>query len=230
MKLASLPNKHWTLRYLSEEVQWWFKWDRVDIRVHTLLHEVEDAAPNNLMSGLSEWAMRESFKQLYPGPMAELPHLRFIEPLNPNTEKYACPSEPYVFVCDFIVRSEEYIDVTAEMARGITPTQWHAMTDLRNEVAKVAKVGWYAVHNGDLEVAKQERRLELEQDGGAEVDEVVDRTEVEQKTQRKFPEGLNEKVARMLMDDKADREQDMKEASLKPGKKMGIFKSLFRGN
>lgn len=130
------------------------------------------------MSGMSEWAMRESFKQLYPGPMAELPHLRFIEPLNQNTEKFAFPSEPYVFVCDFVVRSEEYIDVTAEMARGITPAQWHAMTDLRNEVAKVAKVGWFAVHNGDLEVAKQERRLKLEQDGGAEVDEVADKIEV----------------------------------------------------
>ncbi len=174
--------------------------------------------------------MRLSFKLLYPGPMAELPHLRFIEPLNPNTnkEESAYESEPYVFVCDFVVRSEKYIDVAAEMARGVTPTQWHAMMDLRNELAKDAKIGWYAVHNGDLEVAKEERRVELEQDGRAEVDEVAERIEVhkchspvsastvdihyqeEQKTQRKFPEGLNEKVAQMLMDEKADGEQEKK--------------------
>lgn len=172
--------------------------------------------------------MRANFKLLYPGPMAELPHLRFIEPLNPHKEKFAYPSEPYVFVCDFVVRSEEYIDVAAEMARGVTPAQWHAMMDLRNEVAKVAKIGWFAVHNGDLEVAKQERRVELEHDGGAEVDEVAERIEVpkchslvsasmvdihyqeEQKTQRKFSEGLNEKVAQMLMDEKAGGEQEEK--------------------
>ncbi|KAL8900355.1 MAG: hypothetical protein Q9207_005741 [Kuettlingeria erythrocarpa] len=188
-----------------------FKWDRIDVRVHTILHEVDDAAPNNLMSGFSEWAMRLNFKLLYPGPMAELPHLRFIEPSNPNKEDSACTSEPYVFVCDFVARSEEYIDVTAEMARGVTPTQWHAMMDLRNELAKDAKIGWFAVHNGDLEVAKQERREELEHGGGAEVDEVAERTEQEeQKTQRKFSEGLNEKVAQVLMDEKADGEQEEK--------------------
>lgn len=125
--------------------------------------------------------MRESFTELYPGPMALLPHLRFIEPLNPNDEKFKYPSEPYVFVCDYVVRSEDYIDVTACMAQGISQAAWDAMARLRDEVAKDERIGWYAVHNGDLELAQEERnRMKLQQaHEGAEVtDEVAQRLEV----------------------------------------------------
>lgn len=130
------------------------------------------------MSGKSEWAMKKSFEELFPGPMAKLSHLRFIEPLNPNNEKHAHPAEAYVFVCDFVVRREDSIDVQVEMAKGVSPTVWEAMAGLRDTIAEGAKIGWYAVHNGDLDLAKQEREGRKEENGDEEMDEASHRIEV----------------------------------------------------
>lgn len=131
--------------------------------MHVVLQEVDDAAPNNLMSGESEEAMNENFCELYPGPMAKLPPLRFIEPLNANNEKFNYPSEPFAFVADAVVQSEDWIDVTHAMNKAHIPAaQWDAMADLRDLIAKGEKIGWFVVHNGDRELAKQERlRKEL---------------------------------------------------------------------
>ncbi|KAL8645777.1 MAG: hypothetical protein Q9210_006522, partial [Variospora velana] len=174
-----------------------FKWSRCDVRIHTIIQEVDDAAPNNLMSGDSEWAMRENFSKLYPDAMEHLPHLRFIEPLNPNTEKFAYPAEPYVFICDVVVRSEDYIDITKEMAKGITQAEWDAMAELRDAIAKDEGIGWYAVHNGDLELAKQEREAWDEEDGVEETNGVAHRIEEEQKMEGKFSRGLNDRIAQL---------------------------------
>lgn len=122
-----------------------------------MLQEVDDAAPNNLMCGDSEEAMNENFRELYPGPMANLPPLRFIEPLNPNNEKFKYPSEPYAYVADVVVQSEDVIDVTEVMNTGIRAAQWDAMADLRDMIAKGEKIGWFVVHNGDRQLAQQER-------------------------------------------------------------------------
>lgn len=145
-----------------------FAWARNDVRVFVVLQEVDDAAPNNLMSGHSEEAMNEKFGKLYPGPMANLPALRFIEPLNPNTEKFKYPSEPYVFVADVVVQSEDFIDVTQAMSIPIRPAQWESLAELRDHIAPDEKIGWFVVHNGDLEVAEQERLMKEE--NGLEVD------------------------------------------------------------
>lgn len=123
--------------------------------------------------------MRENFRKLYPDAMEHLPHLRFIEPLNPNTEKFAYPAEPYVFICDVVVRSEDYIDISKEMAKGITQAEWDAMAELRDAIAKDEGIGWYAVHNGDLELAKQEREAWDEEDGVEESNGVAHRIEVQ---------------------------------------------------
>lgn len=121
--------------------------------------------------------MRENFRELYPNAMQNLPHLRFIEPFNPNTEKFAYPSEPYVFVCDYVVRSGDHIDITKEMAKGITQAEWDAMAELRDAIAKDEGIGWYAVHNGDLDLAKHERELSREENGSKKSDEAAERIE-----------------------------------------------------
>ncbi|KAL9048432.1 MAG: hypothetical protein Q9206_006037 [Seirophora lacunosa] len=177
-----------------------FRWSRGDIRIHTIIHEVDDAAPNNLMAGDSERAMRENFKELYPGAMKHLPHLRFIEPLNPNAEKFAYPAEPHVFICDVVVRSEDYIDITKEMANGIPQVVWDAMAELRDAIAKDEGIGWYAVHNGDLELAKQEREARDEEDAGEEHDDEADRIQEERNIKENFSQGLKEGVARLQVD------------------------------
>lgn len=139
------------------------------MRVFVVLQEIDDAAPNNLMSGHSEEAMNEKFAKLYPGPMANLPALRFIEPLNPNNEKFKYPSEPYVFVSDVVVQSEDFIDVTQAMSIPIRPAQWESLAELRDQIAPDEKIGWFVVHNGDLEIAEQERVMKEE--NGIEVDD-----------------------------------------------------------
>ncbi|KAL8988168.1 MAG: hypothetical protein Q9177_002713, partial [Variospora cf. flavescens] len=198
-------------RYSAEHrdaLNFFMHWSRCNVRIHTIIQEVDDAAPNNLMSGDSEWAMRENFRKLYPDAMEHLPHLRFIEPLNPNTEKFAYPAEPYVFICDVVVRSEDYIDISKEMAKGITQAEWDAMAELRDAIAKDEGIGWYAVHNGDLELAKQEREAWDEEDGVEESNGVAHRTELstltfnqeEQKMEGKFSRGLNDRIARLQVD------------------------------
>ncbi|KAL8870986.1 MAG: hypothetical protein Q9174_003087 [Haloplaca sp. 1 TL-2023] len=154
-----------------------FRWARNDVRVHVVLQEVDDAAPNNLMSGDSEEAMNDNFRDLYPNIMDKLPGLRFIEPLNPNTEKFKYPSEPFVFVADVVVQSEDYIDVVEAMNRGVRAHQWDAMADLRDQIAKEEKIAWYVVHNGDRQLAKQER-LKKEQNGETSTVEDPDAVEV----------------------------------------------------
>ncbi|KAL8663083.1 MAG: hypothetical protein Q9202_004120 [Teloschistes flavicans] len=174
-----------------------FKWARNEIRVHVVLQEVDDAAPNNLMSGESEEAMNENFCELYPGPMAKLPPLRFIEPLNANNEKFNYPSEPFAFVADAVVQSEDWIDVTHAMNKAHIPAaQWDAMADLRDLIAKGEKIGWFVVHNGDRELAKQER-LRKELNGFASS---MDETEAQAEAiESKYSKELSEQVANLQL-------------------------------
>ncbi|KAL8842910.1 MAG: hypothetical protein Q9170_000314 [Blastenia crenularia] len=174
-----------------------FGWARNDVRVYVVLQEVDDAAPNNLMSGHSEEAMNEKFRKLYPDPMRILPTLRFIEPLNPNNEKFKYPSEPYVFVADVVVQSEDIIDVTKAMSISIRPAQWEALAELRDYIAPKEKIGWYVVHNGDLEIAEQERLMKEE--NGVEVhDDPAHRIEEEEVIESKFSQGLNEQIGKQM--------------------------------
>ncbi|KAL9599404.1 MAG: hypothetical protein Q9219_003841 [cf. Caloplaca sp. 3 TL-2023] len=174
-----------------------FGWARNDVRVFVVLKEVDDAAPNNLMSGESEEAMNEVFRKLYPGPMADLFPLRFIEPLNPNNEKFKYPSEPYVFVSDVVVQSEDFIDVTQAMSISIRPAQWEALAELRDQIAPKQKIGWYVVHNGDPAVAQQERLGKAE--NGIDVNNgPTRRLEEEAAIESKFSQGLNEQIGEQM--------------------------------
>ncbi|KAI4200341.1 MAG: hypothetical protein LQ350_003989 [Teloschistes chrysophthalmus] len=189
-----------------------FKWARNEIRVHVVLQEVDDAAPNNLMSGESEEAMNENFRDLYPGPMAKLPPLRFIEPLNANNEKFKYPSEPYAFVVDAVVQSEDWIDVTDAMNKAHIPaSQWDAMADLRDIIARGEKIGWFVVHNGDRELAKQER-LRKEANGFQTSADETEAAEQAEAIESKYSKELGEKVAKMQLPNKSNGKEEVKDA------------------
>ncbi|KAI4267423.1 MAG: hypothetical protein L6R38_008261 [Xanthoria sp. 2 TBL-2021] len=213
---------HW----LEDERVLGFRWARNEIRVHVVLHEVDDAAPNNLMCGDSEEAMNENFRELYPGPMANLPPLRFIEPLNPNNEKFKYPSEPHAYVADVVVQSEDVIDVTEVMNKGIRAAQWDAMADLRDIIAKGEKIGWFVVHNGDRHLAQQER-LKKDENGANGAEDEADAVAEAEAIESKYSKGLSEQVGRLQVHNRSDGRSDMSE---KADKKGGKFKKLFRGD
>ncbi|KAL8691887.1 MAG: hypothetical protein Q9218_002992 [Villophora microphyllina] len=206
-----------------------FKWARNEIRVHVVLQEVDDAAPNNLMSGDSEEAMNENFRELYPEAMAKLPTLRFIEPFNANNEKFKYPSEPYAFVVDAVVQNEDWIDVTDAMNKTHIPAaQWDAMADLRDIIAKGEKIGWFVVHNGDRELAKQEK-LKKEAGGVQNPFEETEAVKIQQAevTESKYSKELSEQVAKLQVPSKSSGKEM---ASGRVDKKTGKFQKLFRGN
>ncbi|KAL8718809.1 MAG: hypothetical protein Q9225_004093, partial [Loekoesia sp. 1 TL-2023] len=206
-----------------------FAWDRADVRVFVVLKEVDDAAPNNLMSGRSEEAMNQKFEELHPAAMANLPPLRFIEPLNPNSEKFNYPSEPYVFVADVVVQSEDFIDVTQTMGAHIPRTQLEALTELRDRIAPGKKIGWYVVHNGDPEIAEQERLVE-EDDGNEVNDDAADRVEeaIEAKSSQDLDEQIGKQMGGLQLHDKSGEKETATKASQKKGKKRSKFMNFFR--
>ncbi|KAL8779797.1 MAG: hypothetical protein Q9213_006782, partial [Squamulea squamosa] len=162
------------------------------------------------MSNDSEEAMNENFRELYPGPMANLPPLRFIEPLNLNNEKFKYPSEPYAYVADVVVQSEDVIDVTEVMNKGIRAAQWDAMADLRDIIAKGEKIGWFVVHNGDRDLAQQERLRKDENGAKGAESEVIEAEEAEA-SESKYSQGLSEQVARLQVHNESDGKGDTSE-------------------
>ncbi|KAL8882952.1 MAG: hypothetical protein Q9192_007496 [Flavoplaca navasiana] len=178
------------------------------------------------MCGDSEEAMNENFRELYPGPMANLPPLRFIEPLNPNNEKFKYPSEPFAYVADVVVQSEDVIDVTEVMNTGIRAAQWDAMADLRDIIAKGEKIGWFVVHNGDRQLAQQER-LKKDENGANGVENEANTIAGAEAVEAKYSKGLGEQVARLQVHAKYDGSSDVNE---KADRKGGKFKKLFRGD
>ncbi|KAL8942801.1 MAG: hypothetical protein Q9211_001230 [Gyalolechia sp. 1 TL-2023] len=204
-----------------------FAWARNDVRVFVVLQEVDDAAPNNLMSGHSQGAMNAKFKKLYPGPMANLPALRFIEPLNPNTEKFKYPAEPYVFVADVVVQSEDFIDVNLAMSVPIRPAQWESLAQLRDHIAADEKIGWFVVHNGDLDIAEQER---LRKEGNG----IDERIKDEEAMESQYSQGPNEQSGEqkegLQVHDKVYGKEAASVPPQKTEKKTGKFMKLFRGS
>jgi len=61
--------------------------------------------------------------------------------------------QPYAYVCDAVIQQDTTINVTEALARGpgLSPIAWQAMYDLSDEVARGARVEWYAIYNGDPE-------------------------------------------------------------------------------
>ena len=128
-----------------------FRWPRKAIRIHIILNNIEDAAPEWLMSASTTAAIMANFDTIYPGLMPCLPNLRFIEQYNPADTSAGATSQPFAFVTDRIEQSELSIDVGEVMARGVGVAGWDALADLRDQLAPGEKIGWFAVYNGDEE-------------------------------------------------------------------------------
>lgn len=146
-----------------------FRWPRKAIRIHIILNNVEEAAPEWLMSPTTSAALITNFRVLYPTLIAVLPGLRFIEQHNPGDTSTNAISQPFAFVTDKAERSELSIDVGAVMGMGVGAAGWDALADLRDHLAPGEKIGWFVVYNGDEERLNQRQAEEVANGGDNEV-------------------------------------------------------------
>ena len=128
-----------------------FRWPRKAIREHTIYNNIDDAVPEYIVVPESAAAFKESFQQLYPAAMNALPELHFVEQYDPlDTSKHAT-SQPYAFVADKIEVCRLSVSVNAAMHKGVPQGGWDALVDLRDHIAPGEQVGWWVVHNGDVQ-------------------------------------------------------------------------------
>ncbi len=128
-----------------------FRWPRVAIRVHIILNNLDDAAPEWVCTPSTTAALRASFRTLYPDPMRQLPHLQFVEQYDEKDTSPNATSQPYAFVADKVERCGLSADVGEVMGRGVGAEGWGALAELRDQLAKGEKVGWWVVYCGDEE-------------------------------------------------------------------------------
>jgi hypothetical protein len=126
-----------------------FRWPRPQIRIHIILQNLDDAAPEWLMAPATAACMMENFKQQWPEEMKQLPNLRFIEQYDP--EDLTAKDQPYAYVCDQVHEIKLGVDFDDLRGGGVKEDQWAAIAELRDKVAAGAKLGWFVVVNGDLE-------------------------------------------------------------------------------
>ncbi|KAF2203117.1 hypothetical protein GQ43DRAFT_367591 [Delitschia confertaspora ATCC 74209] len=126
-----------------------FKWPRKLIRVHVIINDLDDAAPEWLMAPATSAALTSSFQKLYPENMAHLPSLRFIEQYDP--EDLTSKSQPYAYVCDQVHEVRLGVDIDDIRGRGVANEAWGALVDLRDKIAPGEKPGWFVVVNGDVD-------------------------------------------------------------------------------
>lgn len=126
-----------------------FRWPRAAIRIHIIVHNLEDAAPEWLMAPGSTTSLIENFHTLFPEPMASLPSLRFIEQYDPDD--LTTKDQPYAYVCDQAHEVQLGVDVDDVRGKGVPSETWSALADLRDKLAAEQKVGWFVVVNGDVE-------------------------------------------------------------------------------
>ncbi|KAJ4375277.1 hypothetical protein N0V83_002363 [Neocucurbitaria cava] len=126
-----------------------FRWPRAQIRIHVILQNLDDAAPEWLMAPATTACMTKNFKQQWPQEMAQLPGLRFIEQYDP--EDLTVKDQPYAYVCDIVHEIKLGVDVEDIRGNGLAEEQWAAIAELRDKVAPGEKLGWFIVVNGDVE-------------------------------------------------------------------------------
>lgn len=54
-------------------------------------------------------------------------------------------------MADKVEKCELSVDVSEVMGKGVNADGWGALVELRDQLAKGEKVGWYVVYNGDEE-------------------------------------------------------------------------------
>ncbi|KAF2134407.1 hypothetical protein P153DRAFT_328662 [Dothidotthia symphoricarpi CBS 119687] len=126
-----------------------FRWPRTQIRIHTILQNLDDVAPEWLMAPATSACMLENFKKEYPNEMEQMPDLRFIEQYDP--EDLTVKDQPYAYVCDKVREVKLGADLDEVQSDGLKYGQQAPITELRDKVAPGEKLGWFVVVNGDVE-------------------------------------------------------------------------------
>lgn len=126
-----------------------FRWPRAAIRIHIILQNLDDAAPEWLMAPATTACMIGNFKKQWPEEMAKLPGFRLIEQYDPDD--LTTKDQPYAYVCDQVHEIRLGIDFDELRGGGIGEEQWAAIAELRDKVAPGEKLGWFVVVNGDVE-------------------------------------------------------------------------------
>ena len=126
-----------------------FRWPRAQIRIHIILQNLDDAAPEWLMAPATVACMKRNFRDQWPEPMAQLPSLQFIEQYDP--EDLTIKDQPHAYVCDIVHEVKLGVDVEELRGNGLGDDQWAAIAELRDKVAPGEKLGWFVVVNGDVE-------------------------------------------------------------------------------
>lgn len=126
-----------------------FRWPRSLIRIHVILQNLDDAAPEWLLAPPTAAALLANFSALYPEIMPSLPSLRFIEQYDPND--LISKDQPFAYVCDQVHEVTLGVDVDDVRGKGVANEAWEALVELRDKIAPGEKVGWFVVVCGDME-------------------------------------------------------------------------------
>ncbi|KAF1979454.1 hypothetical protein BU23DRAFT_496059 [Bimuria novae-zelandiae CBS 107.79] len=126
-----------------------FRWPRPKIRIHIIVENLDDCAPEWLMAPATTAELIRNFQKLYPEQLAQLPNLRFIEQYDPEDEDTS--SQPYAYVCDQVTEIQLGVDIDDVRGVCVQSDAWTALVELRDKIAEGEKVGWFVVVNGDVE-------------------------------------------------------------------------------
>ncbi|MCJ1479770.1 hypothetical protein MMC13_008456 [Lambiella insularis] len=146
-----------------------FRWPRSAIRVHIIVHNIDDAAAEYVVSPSTSAALLQSLRDLYPHLIQAIPHLRFVEQYDPTDIGPSALSQPYAFVADKVEVCRLSVDVGEVMGQGVAADGWEALVELRDQLAPGEKVGWWVVCNGDEQRLKPSNDDELYEDMENEV-------------------------------------------------------------
>ncbi|KAH6643669.1 hypothetical protein C7974DRAFT_324566 [Boeremia exigua] len=126
-----------------------FRWPRAQVRIHTILQNLDDVAPEWLMAPATQACLHTNFNQQWPAIVARLPGLRFIEQYDPDD--LTVKDQPYAYVCDQVHDIRLGIDIDDARGDQVSDDQLAAIAELRDKVTPDAKLGWFVVVNGDVE-------------------------------------------------------------------------------
>ena len=133
-----------------------FRWPRQTIRCHVIYNNIDDAAPEYIISPKTSAALLESFHELYPDTMSMIPEIHFVEQYNPSDTSQRATSQPHAFVADKVVETELSVNVPDIMRQhNISKRGWNALMDLKDHLAPEENIDWWMVHNGDEMRAKR---------------------------------------------------------------------------
>jgi hypothetical protein len=128
-----------------------FRWPRALIRIHIILHNLEDSAAEWLVAPGTTREMLDNFNRLYPDSMEHLQQLRFVEQYDPDDTTAGSGSQPYAYVADVVEEVKLGVDVDEIRGKGVPNDQWASIMELRDQLAPDEKVAWYIVVCGDEE-------------------------------------------------------------------------------